>query len=303
MTTRRRKSETPIPVAKNVVQLLKEEELLRLPLGEIIVPEWHPRKYIDPDRQAGLVARARENGVVEPFVLRQGNELILDKRKYLAAVTAGCVEAPVIILNLTDEQALAMALTSDMHQDALHPFEQTEAILELVTLRLGVGVQELLSTLHRLKNDVRNNVVPNNEEAHFVEQAFADLGITPLSFLQHRVPLLRLADPLKSAMRAGNLNYTKALAISRVSDEELRAKILQQSIDEQLTLTQIKSLLPENQAATPTFRKRLNTLVTRLKKAGIFKDPKKMRKVETYLGKIEQIIALEEAASTPEENE
>ena len=84
--------------------------------------------------------------------------------------------------------------------------------------------------LHRMDNEqkkkVTNNVIGNSEKEK-IESIFAGLGQNWQSFVNNRLPLLKLPDELLEALRQGNIAYTKAKAISAVKDEAERKELLE----------------------------------------------------------------------------
>ena len=57
-------------------------------------------------------------------------------------------------------------------------------------------------------------------------------GLTPVSFVETRLPLLKLPEEILVAIRKGEIEYTKAKSIAKIGDPEKRIEILAQAIDE-----------------------------------------------------------------------
>ena len=93
------------------------------------------------------------------------------------------------------------------------------------------------------KKKVTNNVIGNSEKK--IESIFEGLGQNWQSFVNNRLPLLKLPDEVLEALRQGNIAYTKAKAISGGKDEAARKELLENEISNSLSLSQIRELIKE----------------------------------------------------------
>jgi ParB family chromosome partitioning protein len=94
-----------------------------------------PRKRFADAEIASLAASIREQGVLQPLVVRRrgdGYELIIGERRWRAAQLAGLNEVPVVILDATDRQVLEMALVENVQRADLNAIELAEAFRVLV---------------------------------------------------------------------------------------------------------------------------------------------------------------------------
>ena len=143
-----------------------------------------------------LVASIKEKGVLEPVLVRpdvaddSGFVLISGERRYRAALEAGLFEIPAIVMEVSDEEALEIALVENLQRQDLSAFEEAEGyehlakthgytherIAEAVS-KSRTGVTESLSLL-KMPNDIR--------------QAVVALGIDSKSVL---LELIKLEDP------------------------------------------------------------------------------------------------------------
>jgi ParB family transcriptional regulator, chromosome partitioning protein len=133
------------------------------------------------------------------------------------------------------------------------------------------------------------------EEIATVEEVFKSLGLMHWSsFVKNRLPILNLPEDIKLALRSGKIAYTKAIAISSLKDAELRAILLSEAIEKQLSLSQIKERIKELQPANKTQSQeipdRLKVAYQQVKKNRLWEDRKKRRQLETLLNKLEALI-------------
>lgn len=94
-----------------------------------------PRKAFRESELSGLAASIREQGVLQPLVVRKrgdGYELIIGERRWRASQIAGLDEVPVVILDASDRQVVEMALVENVQRADLNPMELAEAFKVLV---------------------------------------------------------------------------------------------------------------------------------------------------------------------------
>jgi ParB family chromosome partitioning protein len=275
----------------------------------ICLPHKQPRRYFDPEKLEQLILSVKEYGILEPLLVRPLEygkyELVAGERRLRAALVASLTEVPVVIKELNDEEALQLSLIENLHRQDLNPVEETEGILQLLALKLGRGSSEIPQLLYQMKNaldrnsDLRNNVVPQREsqEQQQIQSVFHGLGLMSwVSFTTHRLPLLNLPPEILEALREGKIAYTKASAIARVKDEDIRLNLLKVAIAEDLSLNQIKeqiaSIASDNASSTSTqvsLKSRVDTAYRIVKKSKVWFDPKKQKRLEKLLAELEAL--------------
>ena len=259
---------------------------------------------------AQLTASVKEHGILEnllvrPHPTREGfYQLVAGERRYRASKEAKLTEVPVMVKDLTDEEALAISLVENLQRDDLNPVEETEGILLLLSTRLKLSVAEISSTLYRMHNlltkKVTNNVIgktENNDEVDIqkaIEGIFAELGLMSWeSFVSNRLPLLKLPEDLLESLRKGKIAYTKAKAISKIVDADEREKLLEEAIESSLSLTQINErvadILPKKEKYD--LRNRFDATYKQVRQAkDIWQDSQKQKKLKSLLKQLEKLI-------------
>lgn len=277
-----------------------------VPIHKIKVALKQPRRWFDPDKMAQLVQSVREYGILEPLLVRPLNngeyELIAGERRLKAAVLTGLVEVPIVSKELTDKQALSIALLENLQREDLNPVEETEGILELLRIDLDVTFEEVITILNQAANAKKRDLELTENVSRQVEQIefiLAGIGrFNAESFRTSRLPLLNLPPDVLSVLRQGKLEFTKARAIARIKDEEKRALVLREAISQNLSLTQIKKLIQQLQSTesisntTPEkiLIERYSDIGKRLKQALVWKDDKKRKKLEKLLNDLEKLL-------------
>jgi ParB family transcriptional regulator, chromosome partitioning protein len=107
-----------------------------LPLARLQAGRYQPRTRMDEAALQDLAASIRQHGMMQPIIVRaidgQRHEIIAGERRFRAARLAGLDEVPVIVREVSDENALAMALIENIQREDLNPLEEAQAIRRLL---------------------------------------------------------------------------------------------------------------------------------------------------------------------------
>jgi ParB family chromosome partitioning protein len=279
-------------------------------IESIHLPQEQPRRYFDTHKLQSLVQSVKEHGILEPLLVRPKTdnqyELVAGERRYRAAKEANLSQVPVVIRELSESEALQLALVENLQREDLNPVEETEGVLQLLALKLNLAVEEVTSRLYRMYNEVKGNVNSANPNVRVsdqdptVQSVFDSLGLMSWeSFVKNRLPLLNLPSELKEALCRGEIAYTKAQAIARVKDEQERKALLKAALEENLSLTQIKERIASlkekkvsnNESELPSLRSRMDIAYTKAKKSTIWEDPKKQKRLYKLLAELEALVS------------
>lgn len=103
---------------------------------DLISPNrYQPRSVFDDDKIIELSQSIRENGLIQPIVVRQdGNryEIIAGERRFRASILAGLVEVDAIIKEVDDKDLTQMALVENIQREDLTSIEEARAYMELI---------------------------------------------------------------------------------------------------------------------------------------------------------------------------
>ena len=137
-------------------------DLTRLPVREIEPDPDQPRKNFDEDAMAALAESIGENGLLQPIAVRAkktgpGYVIIAGERRWRAARMAGLDEVPVLIKDVTDEQAAALALIENLQREDLDPIEVAEGCKKLIE-RYGLTQEEAAKRLGKSRSAVTNSL-------------------------------------------------------------------------------------------------------------------------------------------------
>lgn len=271
-----------------------------LPVEVIQKSSYQPRRYFEPQQQEQLVLSVKKHGILEPLLVRPLEtgkyELVAGERRYRAALEVGLKEVPIIVKELTEQEALQLALIENLQRVDLNPVEETEGILQLLSVQLEQEPKEVVGLLYRMQNETKGKVTQNvlgSQEAEKVKEVFEALGIISWeSFVNSRLSLLNLPEDILNAIRQGKIAYTKAQVIARIKDLIQRQKLLDESIANNLSLSQIKEkikgLSSKNQSVT--LKDKMKQASKRLYSSKCWNDPKKLKKLEKLVAQIEALL-------------
>ena len=167
-----------------------------LPLREIEPDPGQPRKTFDDETLAELSASIAEHGLLQPIAVRPkpsgGYLIVAGERRWRASRMAGLTEVPVIVKDVTDEQAMELALVENLQREDLDPVEEAAGIRELMT-----------------RCDLTQ------------EQAARKLGKSR-SALANSLRLLNLPKRIQDAVIEGTLSAGHARVLAGIDDAELQ---------------------------------------------------------------------------------
>ena len=133
-----------------------------LPLREIEPDPAQPRKQFDDDALNQLADSITENGLLQPIAVRPkklgtGYIIIAGERRWRAARLAGLDEVPVIIKDVSDEQAAALALIENLQREDLNPIEVAEGCHQLIE-KYGLTQETAAKKLGKSRSSVTNSL-------------------------------------------------------------------------------------------------------------------------------------------------
>ena len=161
-----------------------------LPLDQLRPGKYQPRTKMNPESLRELAESIKAQGVMQPILVRSvgdGYEIIAGERRVRAAAMAGLHEVPVIIKQVSDNAALAMALIENIQREDLNPLEEAH------------GVQRLI------------------REFHFTHEQAAEAIGRSRSATTNLLRLTNLAAPVQQMVLDGKLDMGHARALLALS--------------------------------------------------------------------------------------
>lgn len=186
-----------------------------LPIDEIHPNKGQPRKRFKEDELEELADSIRQNGVLQPLLVRKvgsSYEIVAGERRYQAALRAGLKELPVIIREISDDEVFKLALIENLQRSDLSPLEEANGYRQLIKERC-LTQEELAKILSKSRSTITNTL-----------------------------RLLDLPEEVQRLVEEGELTAGHARAILAVPSEEGRIALAQKVVEERLSVRQTESL-------------------------------------------------------------
>ena len=200
------------------------EHLARLPVETLRRGRYQPRREMDPDRLEELAASIRANGVMQPIVARplpsgSGYEIIAGERRWRAAQLAGLDRVPVIVREVPDDAAMALALIENIQREDLSPVEEASALKRLVD-EFGLTQKQVAETVGKSRTTVTNLLrllQLEGEVRELLEQGRIEMGHARALLTLEGAEQRRIARAVVD--RGLSVRQTEALARAAASGE------------------------------------------------------------------------------------
>lgn len=188
-----------------------------LSISEIVRNPNQPRKIFDEDKLAELADSIKQNGVLQPILVRrkgQKYEIVAGERRYQASKLAGLKEIPAVVREIDDDKVFQLALIENLQRSDLSPIEEAKGYKQLLTSR-SLTQEELAKILSKSRSAIANTL-----------------------------RLMDLPVEVQHMMEQGLLTAGHARAILAVPSEEGRIKLAKKVVTESLTVRQTENLAP-----------------------------------------------------------
>lgn len=192
-----------------------------LRLTEIEPNREQPRKTFDQKALDELAESIKKNGVLQPLLVRPlsdgSYQLVAGERRWRASRIAGLTEVPVIIKEMTDEQAMEIALIENLQREDLNPIEEAEG-LQLLISRYNLTQDEAAARVGRSRPAVTNSL-----------------------------RLLKLPDEILEMTKTGDISAGHARALLGFSSKEEMMQTAKEIKDKDLSVREIEKRIQESQ--------------------------------------------------------
>jgi ParB family chromosome partitioning protein len=204
------------------------EDQRSLPLAALKPGRFNPRRNFPEAQLAELAASIRERGLVQPLVVRPSMtdidmyEIVAGERRWRAAQLANLHQVPVVVRELTDQEAVELAIIENVQREDLNAIEEGEG--------------------YRLLMDGHG----------YTQEDLAKVIGKSRSHLANTLRLLKLPDSVQELVRSGELSAGHARAlIGRADAASLAARI----VKEGLTVRDVEALTQERGPEKPKRQK------------------------------------------------
>jgi ParB family chromosome partitioning protein len=200
-----------------------------LPLGKMQAGKYQPRTRMDEGGLQELAASIRAQGLMQPILVRPVGpdqyEIIAGERRFRAARIAGLEEVPVLVKDVPDQAAAAMALIENIQREDLNPLEEAQ------------GIQRLL------------------DEFNFTHEQAAESVGRSRSAVSNLLRLLNLATPVQTMLLAGDLDMGHARALLAV-DAATQIQLANQVVNKRMSVRETERLVSSTTKEAPAIKAR-----------------------------------------------
>lgn len=135
-----------------------DANFIDLPLDHLTPGQFQPRQVFKENELKELADSIKEQGVLQPLIVRKieiNYEIIAGERRWRAARIAGLTKVPVIVREVDDATALAVALIENLQRQDLNPLEEAEALQRLIR-EFSLTHEEVAKRVGRTRTAVSN---------------------------------------------------------------------------------------------------------------------------------------------------
>ncbi len=196
-----------------------------LPIQQLQAGRYQPRTRMDEGALNELAASIKEQGVMQPILVRPAGqkngadvyEIIAGERRFRAAQIAGLTEMPVLVKDVDDQTAAAMALIENIQREDLNPLEEAQGIHRLIT-DFGFTHEQAAVAVGRSRSAVSN-----------------------------LLRLLNLAKPVQTMLMAGDIDMGHARALLAV-DSATQITLASQLVAKRMSVREAEKLVTQSLA-------------------------------------------------------
>ncbi|MFA5658152.1 MAG: ParB/RepB/Spo0J family partition protein [Oscillospiraceae bacterium] len=185
-------------------------------LSEIEPNRAQPRVDFDEEAIAALADSIRNHGLLQPLLVRPldsgGYQIVAGERRWRACRMLGLDEIPVQIRELSDSEAMQLALIENLQRENLNPVEEAKGYQELID-SYGMTQEEVAKTVGKSRSVVANCL-----------------------------RALKLEPEIQDKLRKGTISIGHAKALAGVEDKQTRLALAQKCEEDTLTVRSLEKL-------------------------------------------------------------
>ena len=185
-------------------------------LDEITPNREQPRKEFDQEALQELADSIAQHGVLQPVLVRPllngGYQLVAGERRFRASMMAGLTTIPAVIREMSDSEAMELALIENLQRRDLNPIEEAQGVKQLMD-SYGLTHQEIADRLSKSRESITNNL-----------------------------RLLRLPDEVAQMVADGRLSASHARTLLSFEDEQQIIKIAREAVEKNLSVRSLEKM-------------------------------------------------------------
>jgi len=142
---------------------LNQNQTNKIPIADLERNKYQPRTMFDEEKLAELSSSIKQNGVIQPIAVRPNKyepgkfEIVAGERRWLAAQKAGLNEVPVVVLNISDQKSLEIAIVENVQRQDLNVIEEAKGYQRLVK-DFGYDHEKISKFMSKSRSHVSNTL-------------------------------------------------------------------------------------------------------------------------------------------------
>ncbi len=145
-------------VEEKIVNQTPKDEIIEIPLGELMSNPYQPRKIFDEESLKELSDSIKEHGVFQPIIVKKsvkGYNIIAGERRVKASELAGLTKIPAIVRDFTDDEMMQVALLENLQREDLTAIEEAKAYKSIIE-SLRLTQDELAKKIGKSRSHITN---------------------------------------------------------------------------------------------------------------------------------------------------
>ena len=246
-----------VSVFRNAIEKIEEAKekniILEIPIKDIDNPSFHDRTTVSEADIWHLANNIKLIGLINPVIVRRKNaryERISGFRRIEAIKKLGLDKVNCLVVDADEKMSLLIMLSENIQREDLNPYDEVVSLLQLISVNLELSEDEVKSLLYRIKNYISGNVKELSEDEkdtrELVNGILAKTGKYNFQGFINRMRVLNLNPIIIEAMRIKKLQYSHAIELNKIKDDEILNKLLDEVINNNISkdelINKIKSI-------------------------------------------------------------
>ena len=198
------------------------EEFKIVQIKDIQKNPYQPRKEFSEEKIQELAQSIKENGLIQPIIVRKspvlGYDILAGERRYRASIVAGLSEVPVIVKQLSDQDMMLHSIIENLQRENLNPIEEAKAYQSLI-------------------------------DKGFTHTEIAEKMGKSRPYITNLVRLLGLPKHILTEVESGKLSQAHARLLIQLSSDK-QDKLLHRIQTENLSVRQVEQILQKTKKSS-----------------------------------------------------
>lgn len=207
-------------IPENIIEKLESapgpQEIVRVKTDQVKPSPYQPRLEFNSAKQEELIASIREKGILQPIIIRRvtaGYEVIAGERRLRAAKSLNLPEIPVVVRNVSDEEAMVISIMENIQREELNAIDEAKAFFRLIN------------------------------EFNLTQDSVAQSVGKDRSTVSNLLRLLKLPTEIQKSIAEGQINMGHARALLGIETLSEQRKLFKEIVEGNLSVRAVENLV------------------------------------------------------------